>query len=347
MWRPGISTSPWSSALPGFARHRFGPGAPALQQCHRNNQATFYWVKLAGQTNSAISCCEVDWWAFGAIFFLLLGAECPFKVNPVRFQGWTFRAVAQDAINTGARSSAVSIGVLQGPNRRHHRWNSWITPAFCEFHALSSANAGDRENICGAESKNTTSYWIRMDVGWIYIYIDGYRWIWDDVRTCWTSWLILFNWIHSVYGVSEDHADSCADRPERCWSLSLVGLNSVCPAMGKSMAEVSGFQGLTLWTKPLFYFILYADLVWFGHWWISANQRSLGPMIWRVRCGRSPSSRELVRHLAMPPLGHVEAGSGKSFHHGQRLTIYPLVNSHNYGTSPFLMGKSTINGNFQ
>ena len=26
---------------------------------------------------------------------------------------------------------------------------------------------------------------------------------------------------------------------------------------------------------------------------------------------------------------------------------YPLVNSHNYGKSPFLMGKSTINGHFQ
>jgi hypothetical protein len=26
---------------------------------------------------------------------------------------------------------------------------------------------------------------------------------------------------------------------------------------------------------------------------------------------------------------------------------YPLVNIHNYGKSPFLMGQSTINGNFQ
>jgi hypothetical protein len=26
---------------------------------------------------------------------------------------------------------------------------------------------------------------------------------------------------------------------------------------------------------------------------------------------------------------------------------YPLVNSHNYGKSPFLMGKSTINCHFQ
>ena len=27
--------------------------------------------------------------------------------------------------------------------------------------------------------------------------------------------------------------------------------------------------------------------------------------------------------------------------------LYPLVNYHNYGKSPFLMGKSTINGHFQ
>jgi hypothetical protein len=26
---------------------------------------------------------------------------------------------------------------------------------------------------------------------------------------------------------------------------------------------------------------------------------------------------------------------------------YPLVNQHNYGKSPFLMGKSTVNGYFQ
>jgi hypothetical protein len=26
--------------------------------------------------------------------------------------------------------------------------------------------------------------------------------------------------------------------------------------------------------------------------------------------------------------------------------LYPLVNKHNYGKSPFFMGKSTINGDF-
>ena len=35
--------------------------------------------------------------------------------------------------------------------------------------------------------------------------------------------------------------------------------------------------------------------------------------------------------------------------HGQSQSehINPLINYHNYGKSPFSMGKSTINGNFQ
>ena len=33
---------------------------------------------------------------------------------------------------------------------------------------------------------------------------------------------------------------------------------------------------------------------------------------------------------------------------GEHLLLpYPLVNEHNYGKSPFLIGKSTINGHFQ
>jgi len=54
----------------------------------------------------------------------------------------------------------------------------------------------------------------------------------------------------------------------------------------------------------------------------------------------------LLRH---PPSGP-SLDSFVQLHHTSSVAttmIYPLVNYHNYGKSPFLMGKSTINGHFQ
>ena len=57
--------------------------------------------------------------------------------------------------------------------------------------------------------------------------------------------------------------------------------------------------------------------------------------------GGTPKSSKSLDHVSIETNGFGDPPFQDATRH-----IYPLVNQHNYGKSPFFMGKSTINGDF-
>ena len=68
--------------------------------------------------------------------------------------------------------------------------------------------------------------------------------------------------------------------------------------------------------------------------------------------GGAPELVELV-YAIFPAASNLELGGTTFFLNGALGAVFlgwyihPLVNKHNYGKSPFLMGESAINGHFQ